>query len=242
MPKTSKESSEFNVELLSKDEITASIDTHAASAKAGVEGFHADGIQCLLHFQKHGDTSLMLHLIDKMKGIPGVVWQGQVQWFRKYSPVNFEMKEVKDAETGETSVVISANKISTDDPNYKPFNLSGADEAPALKTREVRSRTDREFVKPDIKFFKRRVQGMLKQIDRYTGNSDVPPEDRMSAEEVLRTRKWCEAVINFGQQYVIPPIHVAGADTQGRSREEVQGAKRDEHDAFMNKADQVQAA
>lgn len=52
---------------------------------------HSNAVQCLLHAEKHGDTSLMRRLlVDIIEEQSGYRRRGLINWMRKYSPMELK--------------------------------------------------------------------------------------------------------------------------------------------------------
>lgn len=81
--------------LLSKDAIKADQDTIRVSLVALDGAIHANAVQCLLHAEKHGDTSLMTRLlVDIVGDKTGYRRQGLIQWMRAFSPMELAGKVI----------------------------------------------------------------------------------------------------------------------------------------------------
>lgn len=91
---------------------------------------HANAVQCLLHAEKHGDTSLMRRLlIDIVDAKSGYRRQGLIAWMRAYSPM--ELK-------GDT--INLSGMIPGSDGVRRPFLIEEANRTPfsaSDKFREV---------------------------------------------------------------------------------------------------------
>ncbi len=82
--------------LLSKEEIKAGQDTIKANLTSLDKAIHDNAVQCLMHAEKHGDTSLMRRLlIDILDGKnTGYRVQGLINWMRKFSPMELKGKDI----------------------------------------------------------------------------------------------------------------------------------------------------
>lgn len=81
---------------------------------------HANAVQCLLHAEKHGDTSLMRRLlVDIVDVKSGYRRQGLIGWMRKFSPM-----ELKG------DVINLTGMIPGSDGVRRPFNIEEANKTP----------------------------------------------------------------------------------------------------------------
>lgn len=81
--------------LKSKDEIKSDQDLIRGTLISLDAAVHANAVQCMLHAEKHGDTSLMRRLlIDIVDEKSGYRRQGLIQWMRKYSPMELKGKDI----------------------------------------------------------------------------------------------------------------------------------------------------
>lgn len=101
--------------LLSKDEIKAHQDSIRVNLLSLDAAIHANAVQCLMHAEKHGDTSLMRRLLmDVIDDKSGYRRQGLIKWMRAYSPMELKGKDI--------------NLSGTDGKGVKrPFMISEAD-------------------------------------------------------------------------------------------------------------------
>lgn len=59
------------------------------------QSIHDNAVQCLLHAEKHGDTSLMRRLlVDILDVKTGYRRQGLINWMRKHSPMELSGKDI----------------------------------------------------------------------------------------------------------------------------------------------------
>lgn len=57
---------------------------------------HANAVQCLMHAEKHGDTSLMRRLlVDIVDAKSGYRRQGLIAWMKEFSPMRLEGDNIK---------------------------------------------------------------------------------------------------------------------------------------------------
>lgn len=74
--------------LIGKDEIKADQDVIRVNLVGLDASIHKNAVQCLMHAEKHGDTSLMRRLlIDIIDAKTGYRRQGLINWMRKFSPM-----------------------------------------------------------------------------------------------------------------------------------------------------------
>lgn len=77
--------------LKSKDAIKADQDIIRGSLLSLDRSIHDNAVQCLMHAEKHGDTSLMRRLlIDVVDAKTGYRRQGLINWMRKFSPMELK--------------------------------------------------------------------------------------------------------------------------------------------------------
>lgn len=77
--------------LMSKDAIKADQDTIRVSVLGLDRAVHNNAVQCLLHAEKHGDTSLMRRLLMDIVDVKtGYRRQGLINWMRKHSPMELK--------------------------------------------------------------------------------------------------------------------------------------------------------
>lgn len=82
--------------LLGKDVIKADQDGIRKSLIKLDASIHANAVQCLLHAEKHGDTSLMRRLlIDIVDAKSGYRRQGLIAWMRRFSPMELSGDVIK---------------------------------------------------------------------------------------------------------------------------------------------------
>jgi hypothetical protein len=84
------------LELLAKDVIKSNQDMIRVSLTKLDAWIHANAVQCLLHAQKHGDTSLFRRLlVDIVEKDSGYRRQGLIAWMRAYSPMELHGDVIK---------------------------------------------------------------------------------------------------------------------------------------------------
>lgn len=77
--------------LLDVDAIKKDQDSIKRSLTRLDMAIHANAVQCLMHAQKHGDTSLMRRLlVDIIDAKTGYRRQGLINWVRKFSPMELK--------------------------------------------------------------------------------------------------------------------------------------------------------
>lgn len=83
-------------ELLAKDVIKKDQDGIRVSLVKLDVAIHANAVQCLMHAEKHGDTSLMRRLlIDIVDDKSGYRRQGLIAWMRRFSPMELRGDVIK---------------------------------------------------------------------------------------------------------------------------------------------------
>lgn len=93
---------------------------------------HANAVQCLMHAEKHGDTSLMARLlVDILDEKTGYNRRGLIRWMRAFSPMELVGKKI-------TLTGLDA------DGKKRPFLLEKANNTPFYSTEEL----NQQSVKP----------------------------------------------------------------------------------------------
>lgn len=112
-------------ELLSPAEIKKDQDGIRRTLTKLDAQIHANAIQCMLHCEKHRDTSLMRRLlVDIIDAKSGYRRQGLIAWMRQYSPMEL---------SGDT-----INLSGMKDGKERPFDVQKAAETPFWSlTREI---------------------------------------------------------------------------------------------------------
>lgn len=84
-------------ELMGKDVIKQDQDQNIRVPLMKLDtAIHANAVQCLLHAQKHGDTSLMRRLlVDIVDDKSGYRRQGLIAWMRRFSPMELHQDVIK---------------------------------------------------------------------------------------------------------------------------------------------------
>jgi hypothetical protein len=84
------------IELLAKDVIKKAQDGIRRSLVKLDTSIHANAVQCLLHAEKNGDTSLMRRLlVDIIDAKSGYRRQGIIAWMREFSPMELHGDIIK---------------------------------------------------------------------------------------------------------------------------------------------------
>jgi hypothetical protein len=91
---------------MSREEIKEGQDKIKVSLNSLDAMIHLNAVQCMLHAEKHGDTSLMARLLmDIIDPTSGYRRAGLIQWMRAFSPMELDGKVIKlsgtDPKTGE---------------------------------------------------------------------------------------------------------------------------------------------
>lgn len=81
--------------LMAKDVIKEGQDKIRKSIMSLDMDVHANAVQCLLHAEKHGDTSLMTRLLTEiLDDKTGYRRQGLIMWMRAFSPMELNGKKI----------------------------------------------------------------------------------------------------------------------------------------------------
>jgi hypothetical protein len=106
------------LKLETKDQIKADQDGIRTSIVALDMNVHANAVQCLMHAEKHGDTSLMARLLnDVLDEKTGYNRRGLIRWMRMFSPMELDGKKITLTGVDE-------------DGNKRPFLISKANATP----------------------------------------------------------------------------------------------------------------
>lgn len=88
-------SKETKLVLLAVDAIKAGQDRIRKSVMSLDMEVHANAVQCLMHAEKHGDTSLMTRLLmEILDDKTGYRRQGLIAWMRAFSPMELNGKKI----------------------------------------------------------------------------------------------------------------------------------------------------
>ena len=105
--------------LMDKDVIKAGQDAIKVSMTSLDLAVHANAVQCLMHAEKHGDTSLMTRLLmDILDDKTGYRRQGLIMWVRAFSPMELNGKK------------ITLTGMSEDGKTKRPFLIEKANATP----------------------------------------------------------------------------------------------------------------
>ncbi len=113
--------------LLSADEIKLDQDSIKKTLTALDQQIHLNAVQCLMHCEKHRDTSLMVRLLVEIidADTTGYRRQGLIAWMKYFSPMRLSGKTINMSGKG-------------DDEKEQPFNLEAALKTPFWQlTRET---------------------------------------------------------------------------------------------------------
>lgn len=113
--------------LLSADEIKLDQDSIKKTLTALDQQIHLNAVQCLMHCEKHRDTSLMVRLLVEIiaADTTGYRRQGLIAWMKYFSPMRLSGKTINMSGKG-------------DDGKELPFNLEAALKTPFWQlTRET---------------------------------------------------------------------------------------------------------
>lgn len=92
---------------------------------------HANAVQCLMHAEKHGDTSLMRRLlVDIVDAKSGYRRQGLIAWMRQFSPMELKGDNI----TLSGTINGERRPFKVDEANVTPFtSLASAREMLAVR-------------------------------------------------------------------------------------------------------------
>lgn len=200
--------------------ITAQQDQIAKTGVKMLEMIRENMLQCAAHFQQHGDITLAERLLVSLPR--GMIVAGVAEWFKQVAPVKFDEKG---------KATVTGDHKSTD--MGKAETLDWTDNA------EVKKRATKPITKPTIAFFKQRIQGFIKQVDRY--NEQAPANEKMTDDEAKLVKLFLASVSEFANKVTLLPQKeaVKAADSQGQSRAGVRAAKQKAKDDL---ASQTQVA
>lgn len=117
-------------ELLSADEIKLDQDGIGKDLRSLDARIHANAVQCLMHCEKHRDTSLMVRLLTEIidGDTTGYRRQGIIAWMKYYSPMRLKGKTID----------MSGRKVIEGKSVEHPFDVEMALKTPFWKlTREA---------------------------------------------------------------------------------------------------------
>lgn len=110
--------------LLSKEAIKKDQDKIRVNLLSLDKAIHENAVQCLMHAEKHGDTSLMRRLlIEVVDAKSGYRRQGLINWMRKFSPM-----ELKGDTINLSGVTPNGEK--------RPFKIEEANSTPFTTDRD----------------------------------------------------------------------------------------------------------
>lgn len=117
---------------------------------------HSNAVQCLIHAQEHGDTSLMRRLVvEIIDSKSGYRRQGLIAWMRAFSP----MELVGD--------VIKLTGVN-DKGERRPFDIEKADKTPFASTREFAEVAVKPFFRES---FLTKLEAARREYDRAKSNT-----------------------------------------------------------------------
>lgn len=128
---------------------------------------HSNAVQCLIHAEKHGDTSLMRRLlVEIIDSKSGYRRQGLISWMRAFSPMELVGDTIKL--TGTLA-----------DGTRKPFDIKTADKTPFASAREFAEVTVKPFFRES---FLSKLEAARREYDRAKSNTvDGKPIDKTKA-------------------------------------------------------------
>lgn len=211
--------------LLAASVIMKQQDQIAVTGTKMLEMIRENAQQCLAHFKAHGDITLAERLLASLP--QGMVVAGLAKWFKDFAPVKFDAKGKAEV-TGD----------------HKETKLDEAAEKNWVEDAQVKDRANKPITKPTIAFFKGRIQGFVKQVDRF--NESAPAAEKMTDQEVKTVKMWLSAISSFGNQVTVltdkDEPSVAAVNAKGESRGAVQAAKRNKRSVDPLKSEAVKAA
>lgn len=115
------------LKLWSKDEIKSDQDVIRGNLLNIDKAIHANAIQCLLHCETHGDTSLMTRLlVDIVDAKTGYRRQGLINWMRKFSPMELVQNKTINLSGTMTAAGIASLKKQFPEVDAATFGIPGA--------------------------------------------------------------------------------------------------------------------
>lgn len=125
---------------------------------------HANAVQCLIHAETHGDTSLMRRLlVDIIDAKSGYRRQGLIKWMRAYSPMELVGDVIKLTGT-------------LPDGTRKPFDIEGADKTPFAQSKDFAEAVIKPFFRES---FMSKLEAARREYDRAVANTlDGKPIDK----------------------------------------------------------------
>lgn len=92
---------------------------------------HANAIQCMIHAEIHGDTSLMRRLlVDTISEVTGYRRAGLINWMKKFTPMELKGKDNLDLSGTVTDDFVKS--LMKQFPNLKLAKLNEGDKRPWL--------------------------------------------------------------------------------------------------------------
>lgn len=128
------------------------IDTAVKTSTKAHELRHQAAVQALLHFEAHGDTSLIVRFLDLLRSCPGVLVPAYVKWFKDYSPI------VLGVEDGHV-----IGKKDTE-ANAKPFRVETANSSPAEQTAEAKAALSKPLPDFSAEYVRGRIMSLRKGL------------------------------------------------------------------------------
>lgn len=118
--------------LMDKDAIKADQDGIRKTVLSLDMNVHGNAVQCLMHAEKHGDTSLMTRLlVDILDERTGYNRRGLIRWMREFSPMELNGKKI--------------TLTGVDDAgNRRPFRVEQANNTPFYSSEAL----NQQSVKP----------------------------------------------------------------------------------------------
>lgn len=168
------------LELWTKDVIKKDQDGIRKSLLKLDYNIHQNAVQCLMHAEKHGDTSLMRRLlVDIVDDKTGYRRQGVIAWMKKFSPMELKGKDTI-ALTGTLADGVTKKPFRVEEANKSPF--TGLAEAAERVSKPVYRETLISKIKLAIKEFNAAQENTVngKAVDKTKPFLDAIHQDKLS--------------------------------------------------------------
>lgn len=192
---------ENTLKLKSREQIVKMQDSMAKASTRAADLRHKAAVQALLHFQRHGDTSLCVRHIELLRQCRGVIVAAYPKWMQKYSPIKFEV----------TANGVTATKMKPDDKHYVEFNIPEAAANPAEEDPEVKERLNKPMTPIDAKMLRGRLQSTLKMLEDQI-NGTAKTERTIDGDPDILTAAMKAALVAF-EENLKPHVVTEQTDT-----------------------------
>jgi hypothetical protein len=114
------------ISVLGKDAIKSDQDGIKTTLQGLDKRIHENAVQCLIHAEIHGDTSLMRRLlVDSIGELTGYRRQGLINWMRKFSPMELTKDNINLSGVIDEASIKALVKKFPDDLNEAMFTVGG---------------------------------------------------------------------------------------------------------------------